>query len=422
MAKWNKKDPADQPHLTHLVGYKGSTLSNKLENHGRLKIHRIPSPTKITAKNPILFLITAAVRVVKQLVQLFWLLFVQLPCSQVIIVQNPPAIPTLLIAQLLRFFRGSKLIIDWHNFGFSIMAIGKSKGNLIVRLAKWYEMTLGRVADGHLCVTRAMAEELKNNWKIRGKCVVLYDRAPAHFRRLDLSEIHEFLSTMEIIDGIFDYKTISSPFPINTLLTCQMTPTSKPSYTAKRPALLVSSTSWTPDEDFSILLAALIQYDNQAHAGHANLVVIVTGKGPQKKMYQFQISQLKLKKVTILTAWLSVEDYPKLLGSADLGVCLHTSSSGLDLPMKVVDMFGCGLPVCAFGYPCLNELVQHDVNGLVFVNSRELCEQLLRLFDGFSRMDDTSELQILAQGTKAFQAERWAENWEKNVGSVFFSD
>ena len=46
--------------------------------------------------------------------------------------------------------------MDWHNYGFSIMALTHSSTSPIVRVAKWYEGFFGRLADYHLCVTKAM--------------------------------------------------------------------------------------------------------------------------------------------------------------------------------------------------------------------------------------------------------------------------
>ncbi|KAL9835351.1 chitobiosyldiphosphodolichol beta-mannosyltransferase isoform 2-T2 [Geothlypis trichas] len=182
-----------------------------------------------------------------------------------------------------------------------------------------------------------------------------------------------------------------------------------------RPALLVSSTSWTEDEDFSVLLRALEDYERFIEEGAElpALVCVITGKGPLKDYYNGLIQKLHLKHVQICTPWLEAEDYPLLLGSADLGVCLHKSSSGLDLPMKVVDMFGCCLPVCAIHFECLHELVKHNENGLIFRDSQELAEQLKMLFLGFPSLE--GKLQSFRENLRESRQLRWDQSWDQTV-------
>lgn len=189
-----------------------------------------------------------------------------------------------------------------------------------------------------------------------------------------------------------------------------------------RPAVIVSSTSWTEDEDFSVLLEALTALDAAAVAAPSrfpDFLVLVTGKGPLKAMYEAKMAALPLRRVAIRTLWLAPGDYPLLLGCADLGVCLHFSTSGLDLPMKVVDMFGAGLPVCAINFACLPELVRHDINGLVFNTAAQLAQQMCDLFSGFPGGDSAKRLKRLRAGVRLFQAERWQDNWTRHAAPFF---
>jgi beta-1,4-mannosyltransferase len=182
--------------------------------------------------------------------------------------------------------------------------------------------------------------------------------------------------------------------------------------------LLVSSTSWTPDEDFSLLLDALCSYAASSRPKFP-ILAIITGKGPQKQMYLDRIASLhkesKMNQITILTAWLSAEDYAVLLACADLGVCLHKSSSGVDLPMKVVDMFGAGLPVVGYGdYESWPELVKEGVNGRGFVTSEDLAGVLEDLLGDAERR----ELAKLRKGALEEGKRRWDEEWDAVAGRL----
>lgn len=188
-------------------------------------------------------------------------------------------------------------------------------------------------------------------------------------------------------------------------------------------------------------MITVYEIEAKSSTHYPKLICVITGKGPQKAYYKELLSKKNWSNVTVITPWLENEEYPLLLASSNLGVCLHWSSSGLDLPMKVVDMFGCGLPVCAVNFKwylliflilylhnlitvtfsySLSELVQHEKNGFIFENSKELAFQIQEWF--YDYPDNIALINLkenFSKNLSKFQSLRWDENWRLNALPLF---
>ncbi|KAI9244945.1 hypothetical protein BDA99DRAFT_528523 [Phascolomyces articulosus] len=412
---------ADAGCQVDLIGYVETTPGTRVTTNRFIRVRPIQSAWSVPEGMPrFVYLLWAPFKAIFIACQLIWIMGCITQCPNFIFVQNPPAIPTLLIARLIATLRQAKLVIDWHNFGYSVLGIKFGMQNKVVQLAKRYEQYFGHRPYAHLTVTDRMHRELVD-WGVSGRVITFKDRPPYHFTRLSDDKIHEFLSTVRL-DLLVRQQTLNASefLGSNDVMTNNNKTSSSFSVSQFRKdiRLVVSATSWTEDEDFSILLRAIEKYEHFAQSCECpKLLFVITGKGPLKSMYEEKISKMMLRKTRILTAWLETTDYPLLLGSADLGISLHTSTSGMDLPMKVVDMFGCGLPVCAASFECLDELVVNGKNGLTFSNSDELAEQLKDVF-----IRKPNQLEELRQNVmNEFKDQNWEKQWNYLIRDIFIT-
>lgn len=378
---------AAQDAIVQLVGYLDSDLHPDLRRHANVKVFALlPPPRFLQTSNKVLFPVFGAAKVIWQTVILLWTLYRRTKPTRWMLVQNPPAIPTLAVAKFVCIARNMTLIIDWHNFGWSVLALKMGQDHFLVKLSKQYETIMARLADKHITVSNAMADWMSKNIGI--KALPFHDRPTSDFQPIAAEDREGVLSGLQPIQAstkdIMDGKT----------------------------RLFVSSTSWTADEDFGMLLDACVAYSNQAksNATLPKILLVITGKGPQQKYYLERIKGLendnKLLKVKIVTAWLSFPDYASLLGVADLGISLHKSTSGLDLPMKVVDMFGAGLPVIGWSdYESWPELVTEGVDGRGFKSTSDLENLLIEL------CSKSDVLRTLKQGALRASQRKWQDEW-----------
>ena len=319
--------------------------------------------------------------------------------------------------------RKTTWIIDWHNTGTSLIGLRLGQDHLGTRLSAWWERSFVQGADVHLCVTEALAAFVSSILATSGSrapVIVLYDRAQESFHRLELAERKAFLGR-ELPDRYAGFEFAAKE--------------EEEKQGKEEIFWMVTGTSWTPDENFNVLVEALTCLDalawekNHGRPLPFTIAMVITGKGPLRQHYMEDVIARESRKwknrIIVRDVWLRMEDYPRLLGSCHLGISLHQSSSGLDLPMKIVDMFGCGLACCAINFACLQELVRPHVNGLVFETAEQLAHQIYSLIEGQTpaKLDSNgdSKWRRLMKGAAEWKEENgsFAKHWKERVYPFF---
>ncbi|CDK28291.1 unnamed protein product [Kuraishia capsulata CBS 1993] len=368
----------------YLCGYLDSSLPSFIVQDDHVEIKPL-RPVKNSHRLPYLAFI--GYKLLYQLYTLTALLFSTMRQSQYIMIQNPPSIPILFIIVVLQklFFHKCELIIDWHNLNYTILNMKfKNLNHPLVRFLKFYERKLSRFAYLNLTVTENLRKFLTSEFGVdEKKIITLYDKAGIHFSPIENESLKEVIIRSH--PQVFvDYR--------------------------ENDKILVTSTSFTEDEDFDLFLAALVKYEKLLQKSEQTLHVVVTGKGPLRDQFLSHLESAKLSKISVKSVWLPISEYPEILAVSDLGVSLHVSSSGLDLPMKVVDLFGCGIPVISLGFETIGELVQDGKNGAIVSTADEMVKEFEQLLT-----ESSPKYKTLKKGALKKSTEKWDAEWDRKL-------
>jgi beta-1,4-mannosyltransferase len=383
-----------------LVGFEGTLLPKAITAEPRINIHRL-NPATLRLRGGFTgstYAVAGLFDALRLSIRL-WGTLRKLQRPQLVLVQNPPAFPTLVVTWMALRRQGVRFVIDWHNLGYTLLRVRLGQWHPAVRLARWFERRDARRVDANLTVSRGLAAFLESRFGVR-QARVLYDRPAASFVPMERAERERFRQALFTRLGVH----------------------------GSGAGFIVCPTSWTEDEDFDLIIDALPRLEDRIRGWEAaspgrrfaDLVILVTGDGSRRAEFERRFAGLAARRIQLRARWLEPEDYPRVVGCADLGLCLHRSSSGLDIPMKVADLFGAGVPVCALDYgACLAERVRHADNGLLFSTAVQLADVLFDLFETFPR--DQTLLDRLRAGARKSSKPTWDEGWAREAKPVLLS-
>src|SRR5262245_34523860 len=247
-----------------LVGFGGTPLPKAIAADPRITIRRLNPPRLRGGFTGSRYAAAGLLDAARLSVRL-WRTLRRLKRPDLVLIQNPPAFPTLFATWFSLRRRGVRFVIDWHNLGFTLLRLRLGQWHPAVRLARWYERRDARRVEGNLCVSRGLAAFLETRFGVTN-ARVLYDRPAEVFAPVDRSERERFRQALFARLGLRGGGV----------------------------GFIVCPTSWTEDEDFDVAIDAVMRLEERIRGWEAaasgrrftDLVILVTGDGARRAEFE----------------------------------------------------------------------------------------------------------------------------------------
>jgi glycosyltransferase involved in cell wall biosynthesis len=140
---------------------------------------------------------------------------------------------------------------------------------------------------------------------------------------------------------------------------------------------------------------------------YPDVLFVVAGKGPNRKLIEDRIQELQIQNNITLAGFVPDELLPTYYGAADMFVL--PSASGEGLPLVLLEAMSCGLPVIATTVGGTPEIVQHNKTGILIppIDPQAIADSIVRL------LVDETLCEIVGKHARATVEEQFS--WEANV-------
>ncbi len=383
--------------------------------------------------------------------------------SDFILLQNPPSFPILSIIRFYVLFvsRSTRVIIDWNDFDYiktnqklnSASSSKKLYTKPLIKFIEYYEWIFGK-AFIHLTTSITMGHFLRHHFGVSGRRIIpLNDRPIDDFQPLSIEKIDDF----------FNYLKQNNDVELNSLFK---------NFNKKNGDKLIT-TSLITDlntnlndeiENFNVLIKGLKIYDDESQLQSKlkklpNLLIIIFYNNNNYIDYEKQINLQDFKNITIkflnsslnensktisTKKNLNYKKYLKILSLSDLYISFYKSFNGINIPIDLINISGCGIPIISISflnknykkkslnYLSISELIKDNINGIIIKqkfndndndNDNDILNLSVDLSNNLenllSKKSKTKFLKKLKLGSIRESTIRWDEIWLSKIGPMF---